>query len=103
MQDGQILDNSERIGTLMDILGYNDLTIAEKYEKCVRSNVLQVLNMCSTDYSADIVGYLFDAIKDFKQDGKDIRDAAEELCSYIIPPNNGEYIQEETRRRFNKI
>ena len=99
-QEGQILNEFDRISILISMLGYDKLPYYERRYKLL--NIISVLNMCSTDYSADIVENLISKIRECKEvDLNNSRDVALEMIEKVIPPApNNEAFKKETRNKF---
>ena len=73
-QDGTVLNDTERAELLM---GYLKSANPLKSEKELHADVVDILNMCSTDYAADIVLEVMKAIKENEK----------EKIDEVIPPS----------------
>ena len=63
-QLGQILNNQDRIIILNEMLGNEPLdTLPPNIKQSAMVDIISVLNMCSTDYSADVVQELLAKIQ----------------------------------------
>lgn len=84
-QQSQILNEKGRIDTIMKILGYENLKWPDEKFK----NIIHVLNMCSTDYAADMVEAALDKIIKANVNEQEIDGYINEILS-VIPatPNN---------------
>ena len=69
-QDGAILNSQERVPLLMSILKRHN---PSKSEEQLYADLVDVLNMCSTDYSADVV---IDVMKAIRENNKEKIDEA---------------------------
>lgn len=101
-QEGQILNEFDRIVTLINMLGYDKLPYYEQRDKLL--NIISVLNMCSTDYSADIVENLISKIIECREaDLNNLKDRVSEMIETNIPPApNNEESKSETRYNFRR-
>ncbi|MBQ9318087.1 MAG: hypothetical protein IJR82_00445 [Bacilli bacterium] len=96
-QKSQILNEPSRITELKKILGYDNLDYAGRKDAFI--NVISILNMCSTDYSADMVYNVMKGIDAYQYQGENINDTINLLINTTIPltPNNWEQ-RNETRK-----
>ena len=96
IQDSQIINDEQRLTSLMvllkskkDIFGYYILP-----------SVIQILNMCSTDYTADMAYDYMNGISSFR--ASEINDTVEKMMDDYIPRTfNNEEEKKEVRNRFN--
>lgn len=96
-QKSQILNEQSRITELKKILGYDNLDYVGRKDTFI--NVISILNMCSTDYSADMVYNVMKRIGAYQYQGENINDTVNLLINTTIPltPNNWEQ-RSETRK-----
>ena len=96
-QKSQILNETDRIQKLKNILGYDILDYSDR--KNLFINVICILNMCSTDYSADMVYNVMCAINEYCYQGENYDKSVETIIADNIPltPNNWE--QKEIARK----
>lgn len=89
-QRSQILNDVTRIDLLMKMLNYDTMLYYEKKPKF--KDIISILNMCSTDYSADMAYNLFKSISKIETniDINNVTNVASELMINNVPltPNN---------------
>ena len=104
----QILNEYDRINLLMKLLKYDELPSRERTSKL--SNIVSVLNMCSTDYTADVVQELFKKVIEYEKivDESNYKEVVKELEETIpkAPGNDNkrnEAYKNDTRDEFDNI
>ena len=96
IQDSQIINDEQRLTSLMvllkskkDFFGYDILP-----------SIIQILNMCSTDYTADMAYDYMNGIASFRD--SEINNTVEEMMDDFIPRTfNNDSEKKDVRNRFN--
>ena len=96
IQDSQIINDDKRLESLIILLKSKQEIFG--YE--ITPSLIQILNMCSTDYTADMAYDYMNGIASFR--ASEINNKVEEMIDDYIPRTyNNEEEKKDVRNRFN--
>jgi len=96
-QNSQILNGFQHIMRLKDILGYDKIDFDKK------DKMVKILNICSTDYSADAVDAIFGEIKDYSYGKENVHITASEIINSSIPTQRNIKQRRNVEQHLNDV
>lgn len=95
-QDSKIINDQHRIDSLITLLKSKQ----DIFNYDIIPSIIQILNMCSTDYTADMAYDYMSGISSFKNSVID-DDVLESMKKYIPTTENNSEEKKETRKLYN--